>query len=164
MARWFFFRERKNKLFQSILQVYQFNSKLSPPLLQNSSHTHPLVSMYTATHSQNHYHLFPGLCNRLFTEIGANTLLQGSTSSFCKGPYSKYFRCYRPYYHSCKYSSLPLQHRSGHRLYVHKWIPMCSNKTLFVNTMVQISYNFHVILFFSWLIPNHLKWKCRNYY
>lgn len=161
MARWFFFQWRKSKCFQSIPPVHQFNSKPSQPPLQNSFHTHPLVSMYIASHSQSHYHLFPGFCNRLFTEIAANTLIESSTHFFYKGPYIKYFRHYRSYYLRCKYSSLPLQHKSGHRLYTHKWIPMCSNKTLFVNTKVQISYNFHVIKYCSFdLFPTIWNVKC----
>lgn len=70
---------------------------------------------------------------------------------FWKGPDSTYFRLYKSYSACCNYSLLLLQHSSkrGHRTNGWQW----SNKTLFTDTEIRISYNFHtsqnLLIFFQ---------------
>lgn len=58
--------------FQLIPPIYQFNSQPTQPPLQNSSHTHPLAFMHTATPVQTT--IISSLnSTRLFTDIAAYT-------------------------------------------------------------------------------------------
>ena len=73
------------------------------------------------------------------------------------GPNSKYFRLCRTHGLHHNYLSLQLQCKSSHRQYVNKCVGLCSNKTLFMDTNIWISYNFHMSWSTLLIFFNHFK-------
>lgn len=70
----------------------------------------------------------------------ADPLDQESTKFFCKRLDSKYIRLCELCDFCCNYSSLPLLYKIIHRTYVHKWVWLCSVKTLFTKTGSQLDW------------------------
>lgn len=60
---------------------------------------------------------------------GQCDLYQGLTTSFCKGPVSRYFRLCKAYdlHENC--SELPQSHRSSHRQCINEWVWLRADKT-----------------------------------
>ena len=86
-------------------------------------------------------------------------------NTISKGPGSQYGRLCRLQSLCCNYSTLPLWQEINNIQNTTEWIGLCSNKTLFINTEIWISYHFNVSIF---LKNDHFKMErsflaCRLY-
>ena len=66
------------------------------------------------------------------TQLSVTQTMDQLTSQGING--GKHFRFLGSYGLCCNYLTLFLQRKRSHRQYINKWVQLCSNKTLFINT------------------------------